>query len=84
MPPAKKSRMRKDEMPPRPRRGRPDTGIRREYIRVEVALLPAVYDAVARLADRRQVQTGKSVRRADVIRSAVLAYLKEHLPEARL
>jgi hypothetical protein len=64
------------------RRGRPDTGIRREYIRVEVALPPAVYDAVARLADRREVQTGKSTRRADVIRDALIAYLREHLPDA--
>jgi len=65
-------------------RGRPDTGIRRSYKRVEVAFPPEVYEAIARLADRQQVRTGKSVRRADIVRDALVAYLREHLPEAGL
>ena len=81
--PSKKLHERQGEPPPR-RRGRPDQGIRREYIRVEVALPPALYDAVARLADRRETQTGKSTRRVDVIRDALLVYLRERLPEAGL
>ena len=78
--PAKKSRAPKAASPPR--RGRPDQGIRSGYKRVEIAFPPAVYDAIARLADRRQVQTGKTTRRADIIRDALVAYLREHLPEA--
>ena len=81
MPPAKKPRAPKAEPPPR-RRGRPDQGIRREYRRVEIAFPPAVYEAIARLADRRQVQTGKTTRRVDIVREAVTEYLRQHLPEA--
>jgi hypothetical protein len=70
----------------RPRRGqgRPDTSIRRDFVRVETYIKPAVRDALDRLADRREVQTGKSTRRADVIRDALVSYLREHLPEAGL
>ena len=86
MPPAKKPRAPKAEPPPQPppRRGRPDRGVRRTYQRVEVAFPPDVYEAVARLADRRQVESGKTVRRADIIRLAVLEHLRQHLPEAGL
>jgi hypothetical protein len=84
MPPAKKLRAPKDEPPLPRRRGRPDQGIRREYRRVEIAFPPPVYEAVARLADRRQVQTGKTVRRADIVREAVAEYLRRELPEAGL
>jgi hypothetical protein len=49
------------------------------------AYIPAdVRDALDRLADRREVETGESTRRSDVIRDALVAYLREHLPEARL
>jgi hypothetical protein len=68
--------------PPRPGAGRPDTGIRSGYARVEVYLPADVRDALDRLADRREVQTSKSTRRADVIRDALVAYLREHLPDA--
>lgn len=84
MPPAKKPRASKAEPPPQPsprRRGRPDQRIRREYQRVEIAFPPAVYEAIARLTDRRQVQTVKTIRRVDMIREAVTEYLRQHLPE---
>jgi metal-responsive CopG/Arc/MetJ family transcriptional regulator len=73
---------RQVKKPPRPGAGRPDTGIRSGYARVEVYLPAAVKDGLDRLADRREVQTGKSTRRADVIRDALVMYLREHLPEA--
>jgi len=78
MPPSK----RQTKTPTRP--GRPDTGIRSGYARVEVYIPANVRDALDRLANRRETQTGKSTRRADVIRDALVAYLWEHLPEARL
>jgi len=49
---------------------------------VEVYLPADVRDALDRLADRHEVQTGKTTRRVDVVREAVIAYLREHLPEA--
>ena len=63
-------------------RGRPDLGIRSGYARVEAYIPADVRDALDRLADRRETRTGKSTRRADVIRDALVAYLREHLPEA--
>ena len=75
---------RQTKSPPRPGAGRPDTGIRSGYARVEVYLPADVRDALDRLADRREVQTGKSTRRADVIRDALTEYLRKHLPEAGL
>lgn len=70
---------------PTPRgRGRPDKGIRSGYARVEAYIPADIRNALDRLADRRQVQTGASVRRADVIRDALVAYLREYLPEAGL
>lgn len=73
---------RQVKKPPRPGAGRPDTGIRSGYARVDVYIPPDVRDALDRLADRRETRTGKSTRRADVIREALVMYLREHLPEA--
>lgn len=81
---SKKPHATKDEPPPSRRRGRPDQGIRSGYKRVEIALPPAVYEAIARLADRRQVESGRTTRRADIVRTAVIEYLRKHLPEAGL
>lgn len=75
---------RQTKRPPRPGAGRPDTGIRSGYARVEVYLPTDVREALDRLADRRETQTGKSTRRSDLIRDALVAYLREHLPEAGL
>jgi metal-responsive CopG/Arc/MetJ family transcriptional regulator len=80
MPPPK----RQTKNPSRPGPGRPDTGIRSGYVRVEVYLPAGIRDALDRLADRREVQTGKSTRRADIIRDALMSYLRQHLPEAGL
>jgi len=66
----------------RPGARRPDIGIRREYVRVEAYVSPAIREAIARLADRRQVSMGKFVGRSDIVRDALVAYLHEHLPEA--
>jgi hypothetical protein len=62
--------------------GRPSQGIRSGYARVEVYLPTDVRDALDRLADRQQQKTGQSTVRADVIREALVAYLRTHLPEA--
>jgi hypothetical protein len=62
--------------------GRPSQGIRSGYARVEVYVPTDVRDALDRLADRQQQQTGETTVRADVIRAALVAYLREHLPEA--
>jgi hypothetical protein len=65
----------------RPGPGRPDSGIRSGYARVEVYLPAAVKDGLDRLADRRETQTGISTRRAHLIREALATYLQTHLPE---
>lgn len=75
---------RQVKSPPRPGAGRPDTKIRSTYARVEVYLPPAVRDALDRLADRRETQTGKSTRRSDIVREALVTYLRKHLPESGL
>ena len=75
---------RQTKTPTRPGPGRPDTGIRSGYARVEVYLPADVRDALDRLADRRETRTGKSTRRSDIIREALVMYLRKHLPEARL
>ena len=62
--------------------GRPSQGIRAEYVRVEVYLPTDVRDGLDRLADRQQPQTGETTVRADVVREALVAYLREHLLEA--
>jgi hypothetical protein len=70
--------------PSRPGPGRPDTHIRSTYARVEAYIPTDVRDALDRLADRREVRSGKSTRRADIIRDALVSYLRAHLPEAEL
>jgi hypothetical protein len=62
--------------------GRPSQGIRAGYVRTEIYLEPDVRDAIDRLAERREAQTGRSTCRADVVREALAAYIQEHLPEA--
>ena len=84
MPPTPKSPALEDEPSLPRRRGRPDRGVRREYRRVEIAFPPDVHEGIARLADRRQTQTGRTTRRADIVREAVVAFLRENLPEAGL
>jgi hypothetical protein len=64
--------------------GRPSQGIRAEYVRTEIYLSPDVRDAIDRLADRRETRTGHSTSRADVVREALAAYVRAHLPEAGL
>jgi hypothetical protein len=73
---------RQKKSPPHRGPGRPSQGIRSGYARVEVYLPTDVRDALDRLADRQQQQTGETTVRADVIRAALVAYLREHLPEA--
>jgi hypothetical protein len=41
-----------------------------------------VRDGLDRLADRQQHKTGQTMVRADVIREALMAYLRQHLLEA--
>ena len=62
--------------------GRPSQGIRSGYARVEVYVPTDVRDALDRLADRREQYTGQTTQRADVIREALVDYLRKHLPEA--
>jgi len=64
--------------------GRPDTGIRQKFTRLEVWIDPAVHDALAWLADKTELRTGQKTKRSDIVRDALLAYVREHLPEARL
>jgi len=80
MPPAK----RQTKIPTRSGPGRPDTGIRSGYARVEAYIPTAVRDALDRLADRRETRTGKKTRRADIIRDALTEYLRKYLPESGL
>ena len=62
--------------------GRPSQGIRSQYARVEVYLPSDVRQGLDQLADRRETRTGQSTCRADIIREALAAYLRMHLPEA--
>jgi hypothetical protein len=73
---------RQKKSPPHRGPGRPSQGIRSGYARVEVYLPTDVRDALDRLADRQQQTTGETTVRADVIREALVAYLRQHLPEA--
>jgi len=71
--------------PSRPRRrGRPDTGIRSGFRRLEVYIQPELYDALSRLADRIEQRTGKSTRCSDIVRAALRAYVQQHLTDAGL
>lgn len=56
--------------------GRPSQGIRSGYVRVEVYLPPNVREGLDRLVSRRAHQTGQSTHRADVIREALVMYLR--------
>jgi hypothetical protein len=78
MPPAKHQKKRALQSGP----GRPSQGIRAEYVRTEVYLPTAVRDAFDRLVDRREQQTGTPTSRSDVVRDALVEYLRKHLPEA--
>jgi hypothetical protein len=62
--------------------GRPSQGIRTGYVRTEIYLPPDVRDALDRLADRHERQTGRSTCRADVVRKALAVYIQEHSPAA--
>ena len=70
----------------RPRRhrgpGRPSQGIRAGYIRTEIYLPPDVRDALDRLAESREAQTGRSTSRADMVREVLAVYVRAHSPEA--
>jgi hypothetical protein len=78
MPPAKRQKKRASQS----KSGRPRQGIRAEYVRTEVYLPTAVRDALDRLADRQSQRSGQTVTRTDVVRQALEAYIREHLPEA--
>ena len=80
MPPAKRQKKRASQSGP----GRPSQGIRSGYARVEVYLPTDVRDSLDRLADRQQQKTGQTTVRADVIREALIEYLRKHLPEAEV
>jgi hypothetical protein len=78
MPPSKRQKKSPSHRGP----GRPSQGIRSGYARLDVYVPSHVRDGLDRLADRQQQQTGETTVRADVIRQALAAYLREHLPEA--
>jgi hypothetical protein len=61
--------------------GRPSQGFRAGYVRTEIYLSPDIRDALDRLADRRESQTGRLTSRADVVREALAVYVRVHLPE---
>jgi len=58
--------------------GRPSQGIHSGYARLDVYVPTHVRDGL----DRQQQKTGETTVRADVIREALVAYLREHSPEA--
>jgi hypothetical protein len=60
--------------------GRPSQGIRSGYVRIELYVPPNVREDLDRLAGLRELQTGRSTPRADIIREALTTYLREHLP----
>jgi hypothetical protein len=73
---------RQSQGPTRRGPGRPSQGIRSEYTRVEVYLPTDVFEGLDRLTSQRQHQAGKTTYRADIIREALAAYLRQHLPQA--
>jgi hypothetical protein len=73
---------RQPKSPPHRGPGRPSQGIRSGYARLDVYVPTHVRDGLDRLADRQQQKTGQITVRADVIREALVAYLRTHLPEA--
>jgi hypothetical protein len=60
--------------------GRPDTGIRQKFTRLEVWIDPAVHDALAWIADRTELRTCNglitSSARLDYIADSGLHYLR--------
>jgi hypothetical protein len=58
----------------RPRPGRPDRGIRRDYLKTEVYLPRDLRAALDRLADREQQRTGRTVTRSDIMRKALQTF----------
>jgi hypothetical protein len=63
-------------------RGRPNTDIRRSFVRLEIYVEPALHAALSRLAERMAQRTGKSTARSHIVRAALRAYVQQHLPEA--
>jgi hypothetical protein len=80
MPPSKYQKKRALQRGP----GRPSQGIRSGYARLDVYVSTSVCEALNRLADRQTQHAGQAVTRTDVIRAALEAYIREHLPEARI
>lgn len=78
MPPAKCQKNRPLQRGP----GRPNNGIRSGFARLDVYIKSALRDALDRIADRESQRSGKTVTRTDVVRSALEAYAREHLPDA--
>jgi hypothetical protein len=74
MPPAKRQKKRASQSKP----GRPDTGIRSGYARLDVYVSPDMREALDRIADRQSQHTGQTVTRTDVIRAALEAYVAQH------
>jgi len=62
--------------------GRPSQGIRSGYARLDVYVSPDMREALDRIADRETQRSGQAVTRTDIVRTALEAYIREHLPEA--
>jgi hypothetical protein len=74
----------KKKQPLQRRAGRPDTGIRKGFARLDSYVEPALRDALDRIADRQTQRSGQNVSRTDVVRAALEAYVREHLPNAKI
>ena len=62
-------------------RGRPNRGIRRGFVRLEIYLAPDQVAAIDAIAASRVTQTGRRASRTHVFREAVAWYLRAHSPE---
>lgn len=60
----------------RSKRGRPDTGVLATHQQISLYLMPALIEAVDQAATEEETETGRRTSRADVIRAAILEYLK--------
>jgi predicted kinase len=58
-------------------RGRPSKGIRAKFRQIVVYLPPAMIEALDAVADRQEQASGHHMNRADIIRAALSAYLKQ-------
>jgi hypothetical protein len=67
-------------MPPKRSPGRPPHGIVATHRRILLLLDPALVRRYDRLADRRSLDSGRSVTRHDVMRDALEKYINEVLP----